>query len=588
MLPLNQPIRTLVPPILQTLSPTLTTLLQTTTDPLKLRQIHAYMIVTGIIQNTFAATQLLSSPALLDYHYASSIFSRISRPDLFTWNTIIKKLSRNNTFPTDPPLLIYKQMLVTGLRPNGHTFMYLIKALQDLREGEEVHANVIRTGFGSSEFVSGLVLWTAMIRAYACVELPMEAMELFRKMGEVDLMPDPVAMATVISACGLFGDLGVAQLIHGFVIKTGLYIDPFVYSSLLGTYGDSGNFDLAHQLFLDIPVKNIVIWNAIIHQSFEHNNLELAKLLYKSMPERDLVSWNTIIGGLSRAGESKEALALFQEMEFVGVKPNVSTLSSVLSACVSVGALDIGTKIDAYIQRSNFNSDGELDSSLIDMYSKCGNIEKAMQIFDKSPRKDIFLWTSIICGLATHGQGKEALDYFSKMQEAMLQPDEVTFTGVLNACAHAGLLDQGWVHFCSMEKYYNLKPKVEHYGCMIDLLGRMGRLSEAYELILEMPMEANNVVWKALLSACRVHKNVDLGEVAARRLLELDPSDSWSRLMLSNMYAEDCRWDGVMRLREEMKAKGLRNSAGCSSIEVNGTNNGFLIGEDSEVNALKY
>ncbi|KAF8412700.1 hypothetical protein HHK36_000668 [Tetracentron sinense] len=606
---LHQLVRDHCPSFLQC-STSFLSLLETATDSRKLHQIHAHMIVTGIIIHPFAANRLLSSPALIQPDYARSIFSQISSPNLFIWNTMIKKLTENDKSFTYPPFLLYKQMLKTGTKPNSHTFMYLTKAFvagSHLLEGEEIHANVVKTGFGSSQFIlsaliglyvvcgfadrgrklfdemsqPSLVLWTVMMRAYVCVNCPKEALLLFQKMRVAEMMPDSVALATAVSACSQLGDLGIAKMMHGFICKSGIEIDAFVSSGLLSMFGDSGNLNLAYQLFCEMPMKNIVVWNTMIHQCVEHDSLELMQHLFNIMPDRDVVSWNTIIGGLSQAGRCKEAVALFHEMELSDVKPNGLTLLSVLSACASLGALDTGTWIHAYAEKNNLNSKGSLDSSLIDMYSKCGSIDKSVQVFQKVPIRDLFSWTSLICGLAMHGHGKQALHYFSRMQAVGVQPDDVTMVGVLHACAHAGLLNEGWQYFRTMEKVYNLSPKVEHYGCMIDLLGRMGHLEEAYDLIMELPVDPNEVIWGALLSACRVHRNVELGEIAAKRLLELDPSDPWARVMLSNMYAEACRWDGVMRLRKEMKERGVRKTPGCSSIEVTGRVHEFLVGDKS-------
>ncbi|XP_010273040.1 PREDICTED: pentatricopeptide repeat-containing protein At2g22410, mitochondrial-like [Nelumbo nucifera] len=569
------------------------------------------MIISGTIKDTFAASRLLSSPALVEPSYARLIFSQISSPNLFIWNTLIKKLVENGMDSmSPPPLLVYKQMLKTSVRPNSHTFMYLIKALQAqldlyLHEGEAIHSNVVKFGCDSSQFVSsallgfyvacgfvdrarrvfdkisepGLVLWTAMMRAYVCANVSEEALRLFGEMRQLGFMPDPVTLATIVSACGQLGNLDTAKVIHGFITKSGVEVDAFVSSGLLGMYGDCGSLEFTYNLFCEMSAKNVVIWNTMIHQCAKNGNMDLAYQLFKMMPDADIVSWNTMIGGLAHAGRCKEALALFNEMELYGVKPNRLTLSITLSACAGLGALDTGTWIHAYIEKNSLNSDGSLDPGLIDMYAKCGSIDKALQVFEKTTRTDLFSWTSIICGLAMHGHAKQAIHYFSQMLEAGVQPDDVTLVGILNACAHSGFLDQGWQYFLSMEKVHSLTPKLEHYGCMVDLLGRMGYLKEAYSLIRGMPMEPNEVIWGTLLSACRVHNNVELGELAAQRLLQLDPTDPYIRVMLSNIYAEASRWDGVMRIRKELKERGLRKEPGCSSIEVNGVVYEFLVGD---------
>uniref|UniRef100_A0A7N0U035 Uncharacterized protein n=1 Tax=Kalanchoe fedtschenkoi TaxID=63787 RepID=A0A7N0U035_KALFE len=573
------------------------------------------MIVSGVIQIPFAASQLLSSSALVDYCYARSLFRRISSPNTFIWNMMLKRSELGRELSdSDHPLLLYREMLGTGgLRPDGHTFMYLLKGLMgcgcDVGAVEQVHAAILTAGFGTSEFVlsvllrlyvdcglvekgrqvfdemsePGLIVWTALIRAYVCFESPIRALELFKRMRESDVMPDSVALATVVLACGLAKNLSVAKAVHGFVIRCGVVVDEVLSVGVISMYGECGFLDLAYRIFEGIPLKkrNNVAWNCMIFQCVQRDRLELARKLFTSMPNKDVVTWNTLIQGLCRAGHHKETLALFHEMESKGVKANSVTLLGALSACASLGALKAGTWIHSYAKKNQMNSDGSLDSSLVEMYSKCGNIDKALHLFDNSVRRDLFSWTAIICGLALHGRGTKALDYFSMMVEAGIQPDDITLIGVLNACAHSGLLDQGWWYFESMKTVHRLEPKIEHYGCMVDLLGRMGHVSEAYKLINSMPMPANEVIWGTLLSACRIHNNVELGEISSRMLLLLDPHDPWVRVMLSNMYAKEARWEGVQRLRKELKEKGLRKSPGCSSLEVDGAVHEFLVGHSS-------
>ncbi|KAK9146522.1 hypothetical protein Sjap_006425 [Stephania japonica] len=478
-----------------------------------------------------------------------------------------------------------------------------------LREGEEIHASLVKFGYGCSEFVAsaliglytgfgcvqmgrkvfdempqrGLVLWTALIRAYVSARRAEEGLRLFAKMREAGVMPDHVALAIAVSGCSQLGGLDTGRLVHGFICKSGVQIDDYVSNELIGMYGECGSLDDACRLFCETSSsRNVVVWNNMIHQCAKNEELDLACELFNEVEFRDVVTWNTMLGGLVRVGRCKEALELFHEMEECsGVEPNRLTMLSTLSACASLGALDVGTWLHAYIEKKSLNSDGSLDSSLIDMYSKCGCISKAIQVFDKVPVRDVISWTSLICGLAMHGHGKECIMQFCQMQEAGAKPDDVTMVGVLNACAHAGLLEQGLQYFYSMETAYNLTPKIEHYGCIIDLLGRMGRLIEVYNLINEMPMAPNEVIWGTLLSACRVHNNVELGELVAKRMLELNHSDPWIRVVMSNMNAEAMNWDVVMKLRKELKEEGGKKVPGCSSIEVNGMVHEFVVGDSS-------
>lgn len=417
-----------------------------------------------------------------------------------------------------------------------------------------------------------------MVRAYSIMGFSMEALDLFRHMISASIRPDPVALATAISACRQLGHLGLAKMIHGFTLCSGTQIDAFVSTELLRIYGDHGELELARKLFDEMPIRTPVAWNAIVHQYVKNDLIDVARQMFVEMPNRDAISWNTLISGYSQAGHCREALELFHDMELSSVRPNELTLCTILAACASLGALEIGMWLHAYIERNNMNFDGCLDHCLIDMYAKCGSIEKAVQVFEKIPmRRDLYLWTSVICGLAMHGQADHALRLFSQMQEVGVQPDDVTLVGVLNACAHGGLIDEGYKYFHSMEKVYGLKPKIEHYGCMIDLLGRGGQLQEALDIIVGMPMEPNAVVWGTLLSGCRVHNNVKLGEIAAMKLFELDPCDPWARVMLSNMYAEAHDWGGVTRLRKQIKGGEMKKAPGCSLIELSGEVYEFLV-----------
>ncbi|XP_073109829.1 pentatricopeptide repeat-containing protein At5g08510-like [Elaeis guineensis] len=506
--------------------------------------------------------------------------------------------------------LSQSHMVEASLRLTARSLVRLIKSVNPAthsatREAQQLHSVISKAGFISNEFISsalislysgvgcigsarqlfdeiphpGLVSSTAMVRAYSIMSYPMEALDLFRHMISASIMPDPVALATSISACRQLGHSGLAKMIHGFALCCGIQIDAFVSIELLRIYADHGELELARKLFDEMPTRTLVAWNAIIHQYVKHDLIDVARQLFLEMPNRDVVSWNTLISGYSQAGHCREALVLFCDMELSSVRPNKLTLCTILAACASLGALETGMWLHAYLERNNMNFDGCLDHCLIDMYAKCGSIEKAIQVFEKIPiRRDLYSWTSVICGLALHGRADHALRLFSRMQEVGVQPDDVTLVGVLNACAHGGLVDEGCKHFHSMEEVYGLKLKIEHYGCMIDLLVRVGRLKEAFDIIVGMPMEPNVVVWGTLLSGCRVHNNVKLGEIAAMKLFVLDPCDPWVRVMLSNMYAEAHDWGGVMRLRKEMKGGEMRKAPGCSSIEMSGEVHEFLAG----------
>ncbi|CAA7399259.1 unnamed protein product [Spirodela intermedia] len=500
-------------------------------------------------------------------------------------------------------------MIRAGEPPDGHTFLYLIKAAACRprnRELDQIHSQVTKRGFGPNEFVTcamtgfyagtarlgsalklfgeipqpGLVSWTVMIGALVSSNCPKMAMALFVEMrSETSLVPDEVALAVALCATTQTGNLSTAMAIHCLLLKTGVEIDAFLGTELVRSYATSGRLHLARQVFDEFPRKNLVLHNAMIHQLLSNGELNEALHLFEQMPHRDLISWNTVISGTSQASRSRAALELFRRMGRAGLRPNGQTLCSVLAACCAAGALETGAWAHAYIDKWRLNVDGSLDAALIDMYAKCGSVERALQVFDKMPgRRGLRPWTAMICGLAAHGRARQAVRLFGQMRAEGVRPDGVTLVGVLNACAHGGLLLEGLRIFKSMEVDFDISPEMEHYGCMINLLGRKGHLMDAYDLAMSMPMGPNAVVWGALLSACRTHNDLRVGSVVAERLIELDPFDPWARIMLSNLYGEASRWDQVGRLRREAKEVGPKKVPGCSSIEVNGRVNEFLAG----------
>ncbi|RZR87814.1 hypothetical protein BHM03_00015280, partial [Ensete ventricosum] len=545
---------------------------------------------------------------------AAAAAPAIDMPSAVTTKVALHPLKDIKAVKCDRSGYDLSRMIDAPLRHTTRSLVRLIKSIATdttlaapsaLRAAQQLHSHVRKVGLLSNEFISsallsvcsaigfveiarqlfdeipdaGLVARTAMVRAYVNVDQPAEALQLFRATVLSGLSPDPIALATAISACCQLGSLSIVKMIHGYIIGSGIVIDPFVSTQLIKAYGNHGELHICRHLFDEMPVKTLVTWNTIIHQCLKHGAIEMARGIFAEMPERDVVSWNTLMSGCSQVGRCREVLALFHEMEFSSEKPNKLTLYIVLSACASIGALDTGMWLHAYLGRSGLNSDGSLDHCLMDMYAKCGSIDKALQVFEGARVRSLYSWTSIICGLAMHGQADHALHLFLQMLEVGIQPDDVTLVGVLSACAHGGLIDQGYRFFSSMEEMYGLEPKIEHYGCMIDILGRVGRLKEAYNMILRMPTRPNAVLWGTMLSACKVHKNVELGEVAAMEMIELDPCDPWPRLMLSKIYAEVSDWGSFMKLRKEMNTVGLRKTPGCSSIEVNGEVHEFLAGD---------
>ncbi|KAL6894273.1 hypothetical protein ACP4OV_008371 [Aristida adscensionis] len=431
-----------------------------------------------------------------------------------------------------------------------------------------------------------LVARTAMARAHAASGQPAQALAVFRDMLADGVIPDNVSLSVALAACHGAGARSTARnpgrMVHALIVTSGIVPDVFVSTELIRVYGECGELAVSRRVFDEMPMRSSVSWNAMVHQYVRHGNVDAAYELFLAMPIRDVVSWNTIMAGYCLAGRFMEALGLFRQMvspSSCAVHPNGPTMSTVLAACAGTGCLETGIWVHAYIDRNHMNHDGSLDRSLIEMYAKCGSIDTALQVFEKAPgKRDLYSWTTVICGLAMHGRAADALRMFGMMQNSGIHADDVTLVGVLNACAHGGLVDDGLRYFHSMEERYGVMPKIEHYGCIIDLLGRVGRLQEAYSMIKTMPMEPNAVIWGAFLNACKVHSHVELGEIAAAEVGRLEPHDPWARVMLSSMYAKVQDWSSLARERREMNCLQMKKTPGCSSIELDGEVHEFIAG----------
>lgn len=315
-------------------------------------------------------------------------------------------------------------------------------------------------------------------------------------------------------------------------------------------------------------------------------DLNSAMLVFDQMPDRDVVSWTSIINGYVESGNSTEALKLFERMQNAGVAPNDATAVSVLRACADAGAVSVGQRVHQIINRHWLDSKPNVTTALIDMYSKCGCIDTALLLFDELVEKDVFAWTAMVSGLASHGQSEDAVELFHQMQKLNLRPDGRTITAVLSACRNAGWVREGWDFFNSMENDYKIQPKIQHYGCMVDLFARAGHLNEAEELIKRMPIEPDTILWRTLIWACKIHGDVDRGErLMKQHLLKMDSVDSGSYVLLGNMYASVGKWHEKARVRGLMTQRRIEKSPGCSKIEVNGTIHEFVAGDSGHPEA---
>ncbi|KAK9152368.1 hypothetical protein Syun_010677 [Stephania yunnanensis] len=430
-----------------------------------------------------------------------------------------------------------------------------------------------------------IVIWNACLRAFAEGDTPVNAISLFYRIRCSDIRPDTFTCSFVLKACSASRDVSNGRIVHGLVEKLGYRSDLFLNNTIVHMYACGSAMDDARKLFDEMPERDVVTWNIMITQLTKRGGIGEAQELFDVMPERSVRSWTAMIAGYVQCGEAKKAIELFKMMEEVGERGNEVTAVAVLAACADLGALDLGRRVHEYSDGCGFRKNVRVCNTLIDMYIKCGCLEIARRVFDEMEERTVVSWSAMIGGFAMHGQGEEALKLFSKMSRIGIRPNEITFIGLLHACSHMGLVEEGREFFASMTSEYGIAPRIEHYGCMVDLLSRSGLLQEAYELIKDMPIKANGVVWGALLGGCWVHKNVELAEEAFKHLVVLDPNNDGYYIVLSNIYADAGRWDDAARVRKLMRDKGVKKTPGWSSITVEGVVHEFVAGDGSHPHA---
>ncbi|XVF01764.1 hypothetical protein REPUB_Repub04eG0117200 [Reevesia pubescens] len=376
--------------------------------------------------------------------------------------------------------------------------------------------------------------------------------------------------------------------IHGHALKKGFELDKFINNSLIHMYASWNDIVYARRVFDEMPVKNIVSWNAMLDGYAKCRDTALARQVFDLMPQRDVVSWSCLIDGYVKSGNYKEALAVFEEMRVLGPKANEVTMVSVLCACAHLGALDQGRIMHCYVMDNGLPMTLVLRTSLVDMYAKCGAIEEALDVFRgvSNGKSDVLLWNAMIGGFATHGLVTESFELFTEMQIVGIVPDEITYLCLLSACAHGGLVKEAWYFFDSLGKH-GMTPKSEHYACMVDVLARAGKVAEAYQFLCEMPMEPTASLLGALLNGCLIYGKSDLAEIVGRKLIELDPNHDGRYIGLSNVYATVRRWNEATRMREAMERRGMKKSAGFSCVEIFGALHNFIAHDQTHPNSEK-
>ncbi|KMT05310.1 hypothetical protein BVRB_7g174460 [Beta vulgaris subsp. vulgaris] len=476
-----------------------------------------------------------------------------------------------------------------------------------MAELKQLHSQIIRLGLSSDNDIMGRAIkfcafskcsdlvyahqmfdkmphpdafiYNTLIRGYLQCQLVRECFILYLQMLQDSVMPNNFTFPSLIRACCIDNWVEKGRQIHAHVVKMGFLDDKFSQNNLLYMYVSFGCLEEARRVFDKMPQRDVVSWTTLISGYSQLGLVNDAYEVFKSMPNRNSAAWNAMIAAYVQNDRFHEAFALFNEMRMGNVELDRYVVASMLSACTKLGALDQGEWIHGYIRKNGIEMDTKLATTVIDMYCKCGCLEKAFEVFNGLPSKGISTWNCMIGGLAIHGRGKAAIELFKDMERETVAPDNITFLNVLSACAHAGLVETGRHYFKHMTEVHRLEPRMEHYGCMVDLLGRAGLLEEARKLVEEeMPMEADAGVLGALVGACKIHGDINLGENFGKRLIELDPNNSGRYVLLANLYATAGKWNDVANIRKLMNDRKVKKAPGFSVIEMEGVVSEFIAG----------
>ncbi|KAH0984159.1 hypothetical protein GBA52_011336 [Prunus armeniaca] len=572
----------------QPLSPPLTSLqcgkiLQSLTNTKsfpKGQKLHALMVTSGnLLNNTYLSTKLAAFYANCGrMAQAQVIFDGILLKNSFLWNFMIRGYACNEC--SLKALVLYREMLSFGQKADNFTYPFVLKACGDLllvETGRRVHSEVVVIGLESDIYVANallamyskfgdmglarmlfdrmlerdLISWNTMISGYVKNNNLRKALEVFEEMGKAGLKADGTTLLGILSACAELLALKLGKEIHAYVVRK------------------SGE------------IRNEFLTNSLIEMYCNCKSLAYSRRLFDGVKLKDTVSWNSMIRGYEQNGDAFESLRLFCRMVMEGAEVDEVTIITILGACDQINALQFGMSVHSCLVKKGFGANIIVGTALIDMYSKCGSLSCSRRVFDEIPRKNLVAWSAMISGYGAHGRGEEAISCYHELIANNFTPDEGVLTSVLSACSHAGLVNEGKHIFNRMTIEYNVKPALAHYSCLVDLLGRAGHVDEAYELIKTMEVKPSSDIWAALLSACRLHKNVKLAEVSAHKVFEMHPKGVGSYICLSNIYASEKRWDDVERVRAMVRSKGLKKPPGCSFVEVDKMVHRFLVGDKS-------
>ncbi|XP_077242859.1 tetratricopeptide repeat (TPR)-like superfamily protein [Tasmannia lanceolata] len=459
---------------------------------------------------------------------------------------------------------IHAHFLRRNLDQSNLLLSHFVSVCSSLRKMPYAHRIYLQTSNPN------LLLFNSMIKGYSLSSPSKESFHLFSLMKNRGIFPDQFTFPPLLKSSSNLRDLDLGRAIHAEILIAGFEAYNSVRIGLVELYTSCEKMEDAQQVFDEMSQRDVIVSNLMIYGFCRGGDVGSGFCLFRQMSEQNVVTWNTMISGFAQIGHYSEAMELFREMLDMGFEPDDATIVIVLPVCARLGCLDFGRWVHSYADGKGFlNKVVAVGNSLVDMYCKCGDLASARRVFDEMPLRNVVSWNSMITGLAFNGYAELGLEMFEEMKRQGVEPNEVTFLGVLSCCTHAGLVSRGHEFFDLMIKVYQINPKLAHYGCMVDLFGRSGCVEEAHCLIRSMPMRPSAAIWGALLSACRTHGNLEVAEYAAKELIGLEPWNSGNYVLLSNVYAEAGRWEDVKKARVLMRENSVRKAPGRSSIESN-------------------
>ncbi|XP_020581289.1 pentatricopeptide repeat-containing protein At1g11290, chloroplastic [Phalaenopsis equestris] len=539
------------------------------------REVQSQLISNGFGSNIHAMTSVVNMYCKCRVvEDARKMFDRMAEKDLVTWNALVAGYAQNGLAMEALELVL--RMQECGQRPDSITIVSMLPACADtgsLRTGKSVHGFSVRAEFNTlvnistalvdmyskcgsissarSVFdrmpVKNVVSWNSMIVGYVGSNEAEEALKLYRLLLREGISPTDVTMMGVLQGCSELCDLEQGREAHNHLVRVGLGSDTSVMNAVITMYSKCRRADLAAEVF-------------------------------ESLGSKSLVSWNAMILGYAQNGRPTDAVDLFFDMSKKNMRPDSFTVVSLIPALADISLPRQAKWIHGYAVRLLLHRDIFVITALIDLYAKCGALSSARSLFDLTTERHATTWNAMIDGYGSHGLGKMALRIFEEMKRSPVKPNDVTFLNILSACSHAGLVDEGKRCFRAMKEDYGFEPGMDHYGAMVDLLGRSGRLEEAWRFIERMLVKPSISIYGAMLGACKIHKNVQIGEAAAKRLFELEPDEGGYHVLLANIYASVAKWEEVGRVRKMMEKLGIQKTPGYSFIEFNNEVHTFYSG----------